>query len=51
MAEVWNKWTIKYGCRKGKRNRNIIDRPTGFEFYKVSILFYKLREIMEKTKN
>lgn len=37
MMEVWNKWAIKFGHREGQRDRDITDRPTGFEVHRINI--------------
>ena len=37
MVEVWNKWVIKLGRRKGQRDRDVAERPNRVEACRVSI--------------
>ena len=41
MMNVWNKWVIDLGRRKGQQDKDVTDRPTKFEVRKVSMRFYK----------
>lgn len=36
MVEVWNKWAIELGRREGRRDRDVAERPNGFEARRVS---------------
>ncbi len=41
MMNVWNKWAIDLGYKKGKRDNDVADRPTKYETRKVRMRFYE----------